>query len=790
MIKNYFKIAWRNLWKHKVFSIVNICGLAIGLSAFWLITLYITNELSYDRYHKHADKIFRVVSHAKWDGGSFDITGTSAPFAPALKSFFPEIQETVRIAPEGGGILNYGEKHFQEDAICFADKTLFNIFSYHFLYGNAATALAKPQSIVLTKTLASKLFGDPAKALSQTVTFENNYPNRVTGVIEDLPANSHFTFKAVRSLPENFTEGWGMLQLYTYVKLAQNTDIRSVESRLPLFVKKLVKPRFVAEGMNVNFNIELQPLTSIHLHSNLVGELGQNGNMSYIYIFSIVGILILIMASINYMNLSTARASVRIKEIAVRKVTGSSKNQLMILFLADAVLLTLIATSIALIVIYFALPWYNEFINREIDLWYFGIGKTLTVLLSFTVLTGIVIGLYPALFLSRFRLIPSLKGQSGSQTENAVFRKSLVAFQYVITICMISGFLIMYQQMHYVQKKDLGFNKDEVLTFHLAGDAVRARIPALKAQLLQNPIIESIGSAGIPIGKNIESQTFFNDINGDKKVTHYLPIDEDFLPALQIRLTQGRNYSKKLPTDKTQSLVVNESLVKEAGWKNPLGKKINVDDDTYTIIGVVKDFNFLSLQHKIEPLVMPLPLNSGDADNLYIRVSKENIPEALKYIEQSFRKFDNSSPLTYSFLDESFAEQYEAEQKQGNLLLMFTILAILIACLGLFGLVTFMIEQRIKEIGIRKVLGASVNSIVALVSKDFIKLVLIAALIAFPIAWWAMNKWLQDFAYRIEIEWWTFVLAGAMAILIALATVSFQAIKAAIANPVKSLRTE
>lgn len=796
MLKNYIKIAWRNLWKNRVFSLVNIAGLAIGLSAFWLITLYIINELSYDRYHKNADRIYRAVSHAKWDGGSFDITGTSAPLAPTLKAEYPEIEETVRIDTEGGGVLHFEEKKFTEGAICFADKSLFNLFTYHFICGDARTALAKSQSIVLSESLAAKLFGDPLKALNKTITFENNYPNVVTGVVKDPPANSHLTFAAFRSFPSDYKEDWGSLHLLTYLRLAEGADVRKLESKLPLFVNKYLTKELVDGGIKGSqFRLELQPLTSIHLHSKLDGEAGPQGNIQSVYIFCIIGLLILLIASINYMNLSTARALIRVKEIGVRKVIGAGKNALIQLFLTEAVLITLIASIFAALLSWVVFPWYVQLTGKQLDIWYFGVVNTLATLGCFSLLAGLLSGMYPAVYLSGFKLIPALKGQTDTRAGSVNFRKALVIFQFLVSILMITASVIVYQQLRYVSKKDLGFNKDQVLTFHLDNHDVRKKISLLKNELLQNPLIESVAAAGIPIGNNYANMSLYTiEINGARekksRMAHAISIDEDFISTLQLKLLKGRNYSKHLPTDKTRSIVVNHALVENAGWKDPIGKKLSMGPEPCTVIGVVNDFHFFSLQHKVEPLVLPLSQQVTDGDNLYVRVNKNNIAAAIEAIKQTYQKFDVQSPFTYSFLDQNFAKQYQAEQKQGNILLVFTILAIAIACLGLFGLVTFMIEQRVKEIGIRKVLGASVNSIVQLVSTDFIKLVLISAVIAFPIAWWAMHKWLQDFAYRVEIEWWVFALAGIIAMLVALATISIRAIKAAIENPVKSLRSE
>ncbi len=797
MFRNYIKITFRNLQKNKVFSLINISGLTIGLAAFWLIALFVADELSFDRYHQNADRIYRVVQHANWDGGKFDLTGTSAPFAPALKNDFPEIEETARFDMEGGGAITYNNKHLQVDDMMFTDPSAFAVFTWHFLYGDAKTALTKPQSIVLTKTLATKIFGDASLALNKTISFENNYPNLVTGVIDDVPANSHFTFSALRSLPQNYTEDWNNFHLYTYILLKKDADIKKMQAGLPQFFNKYLK----ATMPNMDYRMELQPLTSIHLHSNLSFEMSANSSMVYIYTFSIVAVLILLIAAINYMNLSTARSSIRMKEIGVRKVTGSSKLQLVWMFLSESVLLTFIASIAAVLLISLILPWFKQLTGKELSIWRFGVWDTMLLLALFSLCTGISSGIYPALFFSRFGTIPALKGQISSQGSNQFFRKALVTFQFVITVAMIAGSVVIYQQLQYVSKKDLGFNKDQVLTFHIQSKEVRKQIPALKQQLLQNPLIQSVSSASNPIGNNDIGKTdYMIEMNGKMetkpRIGDTFMIDEDFIPTMQIKLLQGRNFLQEMPTDKTQALIVNETFVKDAGWKNAISKKIQYNTDEkgkplfYQVIGVIRDFHIFSLQHKIEPLILQLPPVPKEKDNLYVRINKSGIKEALQFIESTYHKFDAENPVDYHFLDQNFARQYQAEQKQGVILLVFTILTILIACLGLFGLVTFMGQQRTKEIGIRKVLGASVVQITTLLSMDFMKLVLLALIIASPLAFFTMQKWLQNFAYRIEINWWVFAFSGLLAVAIALITISFQAIKAALANPVKSLRSE
>lgn len=796
MLKNYIKVAWRNLIKHKVFSIINVSGLAIGVAAFWLISLYVADEWSYDRYNTKADRIFRVAQHGEWNGGKFNLAVTSAPYGPTLKNDYPEVEEFARVDAEGGGKITYGEKQLNEGGILFTDNAIFNVFTYHFLSGEPASALAKPQSVVLTKTLAIRLFGDADNAVNKTVMI-NEQPNTVTGVIDDIPANSHFTFAALRSFPSGYTDKWGNSGIYTYLLLKDHDDFKKIESGSDAFQNKYLK---AALGP-MKYRIELQPLTAIHLKSNLDYEIGSNGNIVYVYVFGIVALLILAIAVINYVNLTTARSSVRVKEIGVRKVIGSSKNQLMLMFFAESISLTAIATLSAGVLIQFVLPYFNQLSGKTLLLTQFGLTKTITAFAVFSFVTGMLSGLYPALYLSGFRTISAMKGQTGSQASTVLFRKSLVVFQFVITIVMIAGSCIIYQQLHFVMNKDLGFNKAQVLTFHIHDKSARTKIAAIKSQLLQNPAVENVGIAGNPIGNNDIGGGDFNlgadgKINAESKIVENLIVDEDFIPTLQIKMAKGRNFSKSMVTDQKESIIVNQTLVNEMGWKDAVGKIVRTGVDekgnviSQTIIGVVKDFNTYSLQHKVSPMVMEMPAKANDQDNMYVRIGKNNIPATLDYISKVYGRFDIENKVEFHFLDQNFARQYQTEQKQGNILFIFTVLAISIACLGLFGLVTFTAEQRVKEIGIRKVLGASITNIVTLLSQDLMKLVLVATVIASPLAWYGMSKWLQSFAYRIDIQWWVFATAGIIAITIAFVTVSVQSVKAATANPAKSLKSE
>lgn len=798
MIRNYFKTALRNLQRNKLYAAINIFGIAIGMAAFWMIALYVSDELSYDRSFANSDRIYRVVQHASWEGGKLNIVPTSAPFAPGLKSEFPEVEDFARIDIEGGGVIKYGDKTIKQNDICFADNSLLKLFDYKFLYGNASAALAQPNSIVISQTLAKKIFGDESKALNQTIAIGDGNPVNITGVIEDMPANSHFQFSGIRSLGNQVDkDGWQNFYLYTYLLLKKGTDIKSLEKKLPAFSAKTI-----AKEMGVkDYQMELQPLNSIHLYSNLDYELGSNGSINRVYMFTVIGILILLIALINYMNLSTARAAMRVKEIGIRKVIGSAQKHLAGLFVSEALLVSMIAAVMGFFIVQLCLPFFNQLSGKNLDILYFGTVKTIAGVLIFTLLIGIISGSYPSFFLSRFKMIPSLKGQLGNLQASNLFRKSLVVFQFVIAVCLISGSLVIYKQLQYVSKKDLGFNKEQVLTFHIDDMKVRSQIPALKHALLQNRMIEGVASAGNTIGTNsLGGNGYYFEKNGaistNSLMTKKLFVDEDFLATTDIKLLQGRSFSKEMQTDKYGTVIINETLMKQLGYTDAIGKRMgyhmnNETEMSYrTIIGVVKDFHSYSLQHKIEPMVMMMPPAESEQDNLYVKIAKGKAAEGMAYLKKVYADFDKKSTAEFNFLDENFNRQYAAEQRQEKLSLSFTVLAFIIACLGLFGLVTFATAQRRKEIGIRKVLGASVSSVTMMLSKDFGKLVVIATIIAIPIAWFGMNRWLQEFAYRISIQWWMFLLSGIVAILIALVTVSSQAIKAALTDPVKNLRTE
>jgi len=797
MFKNNLKTAWRNITRNKTYSFINISGLALGVAAFLLIALYITDELSYDRFNENADRIVRVVQHTRWNNNDLHQATTSAPFAPALLSTFPEIENGVRIDPEGGGIITWKDKIFRQEDIIFADKSLPGIFSYTFLYGNAES-LSAPDAVIVNETMAKKIFGSAEEAYGQVVNFDQRFPATVTGVIKDIPENSHLRFSAVRAAPDGyFGDNWQNHGIYTYLLLKPGTDFSSLERKLPAFAANTIQ-----KIMNVkDYRMELQPLTSIHLHSNLSFELSVNGNITRVYVFMIIAALILIIAIINYSNLTTARSSVRVKEIGVRKAIGSGKGHIAGLFVTEAVMLTLIATLIALLIADVSLPYFNRLTGKALTLAQFGNVKTALALLAFAILTGMISGIYPSFFVAHFKTVSALKNQTGNIPGSVMFRKSLVVFQFMVTIGMMAATFIIYRQLDFARNTDLGFNKDQVLTFHIDDRNVRNQVPVIKSQLLQNPAIEGAAAAGNPIGNNNLGGTGYwfetpdGNFDSGSTASQELMADADFLPTMDIQLVEGRNFSTSISGDRYGAALINETLMRKLGWTSAVGKRLQfrTDEDTKperTIVGVVKDFHTYSLQYAVEPLVMVMPPAPVTEDNLYVKIAKGKTAEGLAHIKNVYSQFDKANQASFDFLDQNFARQYRAEEKQGVIAIIFSVLAICIAGLGLFGMATLTTAQRTKEIGIRKVLGASVSGIVALLSGEFVKLVLVALFITSPVTWWAMNKWLAYFAYRIDIQSWMFAVAGLAAVVIALLTVSWQAIRAAVADPVESLRNE
>src|SRR5664279_656760 len=615
MLYNNLRSAYRNLKRKKIYAIINVFGLAVSLAACWMIVLYIKDELSYDQFNTHADRIVRVAQHESWDGGNMNIAVTPAPLAPALKQQFPQIEDVVRIDAEGGDLIAHGNGTIKVKDIITADPSLFNIFSFDFMEGNGATALTDPQSIVITESLAHTLFGAQESFINQTIVFPGGSPAKVSAVIRDIPLNSHFRFSAVRPMPPGLTGSWQNSSFYTYLLLKNSGSLQSLRQQMPVFVNRTIKKEMHA----TQYQIELQPLSSIHLQSNLDYEISPNSSLSRIYIFGAIGLLILLIAIINYVNLATARASSRVKEIGIRKTLGSGRVQLATLFITEAALVTLLAGLMALILVRFFMPMFNQLTGKNLSIWRFGIIPSLSFIVLFSVIVGMISGIYPSLILARFQTIPSLKGNMGKMGNTVFFRKSLLVLQFVVTVFMISASFVIYQQLRYVNHADLGFNKEQVVTFHIDNRSLRSQISVIKTKLLQSPLIESVAVAGNPIGNNdLGTYGYYYENNQQAlsrqtKAVEELIIDADYLATMQIGLKEGRNFSDKISTDQANSVLVNETLVKELGWTQALGKKMvngaNKDGQPKTVVGVIKDFHTYSLQHKVEPLVMILPVS-------------------------------------------------------------------------------------------------------------------------------------------------------------------------------------
>lgn len=804
MLQNYLKIAWRNLLKNKAFSFINIMGLAIGISVCFIIMLFVQNELNYDRFNEKADRMFRIVFKADINGGQINESNVMPPVAGALINDYPEVEQVTRLQASGQPKVTYNDKIFKEGQLALVDANFFNVFTIPFIKGDLKTALSEPYTVVITKEFAQKYFGND-EPLGKLISINNNNNLcKVTGVIDQIPVNSHFHFDlfvSMASLPSAKSQSWMESGFFTYLVLKKDYDYKKLEAKLPGMVQKYMGPQiqqamglslaqFRTKGNQLGF--ELQPLTEIHLRSHSNFEFEPGGDIRYIYIFGVVAIFMLLIACINFINLSTASASKRAKEVGVRKVMGSDRWDLIKQFLLESVLITFIALAISAILVRLGLPVFNTLS-----------GKNLTPGFSLERLAGIVAlgigvsvlaGMYPAFFLSSFKPIATLKGKLSASTNTYGLRSGLVVFQFFISVCLITGTIVVYQQMKYIQNKKLGYNKDQLLVLSNSW-ALGKNEAVFRDQLLRDSRVADATISGYkPAGPSYNNNALAYPEGKDNAIMKTLEykIDEHYIPTFGMTMAAGRNFSPEFKTD-SAAMIINETAAKAFGWGNDaIGKRIVRENSehgknfAYTVVGVVKDFHFKSLHEAITPLLMVLHPESG----IVVKVKTKDIPGLLETMKTQWATFGPEEPFAYDFMDELYNNTYTSEQKTGRILNIFAVLTIFVACMGLFGLVTYTAEQRAKEIGIRKILGATVTQITGMLSKEFLRLVLISCIVAFPLSYWAMAKWLQDFAYRIHISWLVFVIAGLAAVSIALVTISFQAIKAALANPVKSLRTE
>jgi len=808
MFKNYLKTAFRNLAKNKGFTFINVFGLALGLATCMLIVFYVFDELSYDRFNTKADRIYRVNNDIKFGGNANSYAVSPAPMAAAFLAELPEVEQVVRFRDKGGFQVKKGDLRIKERKVIYADPSVFSVFTFPLLQGDPATALKEPRTVVLNERAAKKYFGS-GNAMGKTLVFNDSLLYKVTGVMKDIPAQAHFNydfFLSMASLDESRELSWLSNNFNTYILLKKGASLKAVEAKFPKMVNEHVGPQLQAavhlsignlEKGGSYFRFSLTPLLDIHLRSNRVAELGMNGNIQYVYIFGAIAAFILLIACVNFMNLSTARSSNRAREVGVRKVLGSPRKYLVAQFLSESVMVTFIATVIAVIAAKLLLPLFNQMAGKEMAITTQTLIWLIPVLLVLVVVIGCLAGSYPALFLSGFQPIDVLKGKLSAGFKGGMLRSGLVIFQFFISICLIIGTMVIYNQLKYIQSKDLGYSRDQVLVVQNVYNIGR-QTPVFKKEVERMPDVKSVTLTGfLPTEGYNNSTTVFQDRSMDSKralSTQFWSVDDTYIPTLGMKLVAGRNFSHLLSTD-SSSVIINETAARKLGFADPLNKQLFVPTDNMGlhnkalhIVGVVKDFNFHSLRENVTPVILSY---SDDWGALAVKVKTANVPALIDRIKNKWKEIAPGQQFQYSFMDFDFKAAYDTEQRIGTIFITFTTLAIIIACLGLFGLAAYAAEQRTKEIGIRKVLGANVSTIVAMLSKDFILLVLISIAFAVPISWWGMQKmFLQDFAYRQNIQWWVFAAAGLGAIVIAFVTISFQSIKAALSNPVTSLRSE
>jgi len=803
MLKNYFKIAWRNLWKNRFLSSINIFGLATGLACSLLIFLFVNDELSYDRYNKDADRVYRVVKDFVNDDGSRLPDATTPPaVAPAMQREIPGIEAVTRIMPNWGStfLYTYKDKSFYEDKVARVDSSFFNVFTIKFVKGDAGSVFKQLNSIVISESAAKKYFGKE-EPMGKVLHIDNSGDMMVTGVIQDMPANSHIHFdfiSSIRKINSNIDGNWGWYNFYTYIKLKPGVKIKTINPKIEALYKKNDK-----EGKNIFYT---QALTDIHLGSNLKWEIEPNSDKLYVYVFSAVALLIIIIAAINYINLVTARSSLRAKEVGIRKVSGAYNSALVKQFLIESVLICFIASVVALAIADLLLPAVNIVTQKQLSL-FSSQNALITVYFILSALgIGVLAGFFPAVYLSSFKPITVLKGIRTKEGSIFTLRRALVVVQFSISIALIAGSVIIYQQVNYFKNAQLGLDKSQVLLINNFNRIDDIPAKAFASSMRRIPGVQKTATADGVIGGMNWTMNFTAKGAKNSLLMNYLYVGYDFVDVMGFTIKEGRGFSANFPADTISnqtvhtlnqvsgSVILNEKAVKDLGVPEPAAGQLvkwgNDGDTTYylKIAGVVKDFHFASFKNEIKPFAFLA--STGNQNYLTVKLSTQNLSATIAQIQSNWKQFANGRPLQYSFLDETFERLYKSETSFQQIFIVLVALSIIIACLGLFGLAAFATEQRTKEIGIRKVLGASVTGITAMLSKDFLKLVIISIVIATPLAWWAMNAWLQNYVYRVTISWWVFAIAGVLSMLIAFVTVSYQAIKAALANPVKSLRSE
>lgn len=791
MIKNLIKTAIRNILKDFGYSSLNIIGLTIGITSALFLIIYVFDEISYDRYHEKADRIYRVSSHISETDDEFTWIVAQIPFGPQVVKDYPEVQASVRFIDFARAPFKYNDREFYEENFFYVDSAVFDVFTYRFIQGDPKKALMEPNTMVLTKTIANKYFGNEDPIGKTLTSGEEAY--RITGVIEDVPKNSHFRFDALasrKSLPSDFVGSWGNFGVLTYLLFPQDFDVKAFEVKMQEMYKKYMAEIF--ERRNIKIEYKLDPITWIHLNSTNAGETEPTGSMTYVYIFSIVALFLILIAAMNYMNLATARSTRRAREVGLRKVVGSNRSRLILQFLSESTILTIISLVLSILAVILLLPKFNTLAGKTFELNIIQSPVVIISAITIILVVGVIGGSYPAFYLSRFLPTAVLKGEITKGSSGNMFRKILVVFQFLISVSMIICTLIVYKQLSYLKTKDLGYDQKNVLSISLTNRSMVRNFPAFKQKVSENPNVINVTSTNTPVGAGSGKVLF--SIETDEGVVergiNFAVVDHDFIETLGIKMVSGRDFQSDLPGDTINGVIVNQTLSKRMKWSDPLNKRVELGDGSFIkakVIGVMQDYHQTGMYNEIESLML---IYRPSSRIIYIKLADNEIQESIKFIEKTWKELYPEQPFEYKFLSDTFNNQFEADEKRGFIFTLFTILAILIACLGLFGLASYMVEQRTKEIGIRKVMGATEAVIIKLISREFLILVAISIVIAIPVSFYIMSNWLENYVYRTNLSVSVFLLAAFISIMITFLTISYKAWKASLLNPAESLRTE
>jgi putative ABC transport system permease protein len=789
MFKNLFRTAIRHILKHPGYSVLNILGLIIGIASALFLIIYVSDEVSYDRYHEKAERIYRVSSKITETDDQFTWIVAQIPFGPQVVQDYPEVESYVRFINMPRTLFKYEDKEFNENGFYYVDSTLFDIFTYRVIKGEVLSAVREPNKIVLTEKTAIKYFGS-SDPIGKTLAT----PNRtfeVTGVIQDVPTNSHFRFDAVaarNNLPKEIGS-WGNFGVFTYLLFPKNLDVNAFEKKMQEMYPAYMEPIFGA--LNIKVEYILEPLTRIHLYSTNSGEPEPTGSIAYVYIFGIVALFLVLIAAMNYMNLATARSASRAREVGLRKVTGSTRKLLVLQFLSESMVFTLISLIISIALVAALMPKFNLLAGKSFNLDALFSPAVMITFLAVIVIVGVIGGSYPAFFLSRFSPVTVLKGEITSGSAGSLFRKILVVLQFTISVVMIICTLVVYRQLNYLKNMDQGFDQKNVLSLQLNGPLAR-KYPVLKQTLLKNPDIRFVTSTNTAVGEG-SGKVLFNvetDQGMAQRGVNFAVVDHDFIETLGITMAEGRDFQEDMPSDTLTGVVVNKTFVQRMAWSEPLGKKVELGDSNTIrarVIGVMNDYHQTGMYNEIESLLL---VYRPITNIVYVKLSGENMDETLRFIESAWKEVLPDQPYSYTFLSERFNRQFEADEKRGLIFTLFTILAILIACMGLFGLASYTVEHRTKEVGIRKVFGAGEGSILGLIYREFLVLVVISIIIACPLAYYFMSSWLTKFVYRPSLGAGVFIIAAILMLLITFITISYKAYQASVMNPADSVKTE